>query len=80
MDSPKVKRALISVSNKMGVVDFAKGLVDAGVEIYSTGGTRRHLELAGIPVIDVAEYTKFPEMMDGRVKTCLLYTSPSPRD
>ena len=69
MDSPKVKRALISVSNKMGVVDFAKGLVDAGVEIYSTGGTRRHLELAGIPVIDVAEYTKFPEMMDGRVKT-----------
>ena len=96
MDSPKVKRALISVSNKMGVVDFAKGLVDAGVEIYSTGGTRRHLEQAGIPVIDVAEYTKFPEMMDGRVKTlhpkifagvlarrnntCLLYTSPSPRD
>ena len=69
MDSPKVKRALISVSNKMGVVDFAKGLVDAGVEIYSTGGTRRHLEQAGIPVIDVAEYTKFPEMMDGRVKT-----------
>ena len=69
MDSPKIKRALISVSNKMGVVDFAKGLVDSGVEIYSTGGTRRHLEDAGIPVIDVAEYTKFPEMMDGRVKT-----------
>ena len=69
MDSPKVKRALISVSNKMGVVDFAKGLISAGVEIYSTGGTRRHLESAGIEVIDVAEYTMFPEMMDGRVKT-----------
>ncbi|MCL4124522.1 UNVERIFIED_CONTAM: hypothetical protein GTU68_002967 [Idotea baltica] len=69
MDSPKVKRALISVSNKLGVVDFAKGLVDAGVEIYSTGGTRRHLEEAGVSVIDVADYTKFPEMMDGRVKT-----------
>ncbi|MEL7497730.1 MAG: bifunctional phosphoribosylaminoimidazolecarboxamide formyltransferase/IMP cyclohydrolase [Planctomycetota bacterium] len=69
MDSPKIKRALISVSNKMGVVDFAKGLTDAGVEIYSTGGTRRHLEKAGVPVVDVSEYTQFPEMMDGRVKT-----------
>lgn len=69
MDSPQIKRALISVSNKLGVVDFARGLVDAGVEIYSTGGTRRHLEQAGIEVIDVSEYTQFPEMMDGRVKT-----------
>ena len=69
MDSPKIKRALISVSNKQGVADFAKGLVETGVVIYSTGGTRRHLEEAGIPVIDVAEYTGFPEMMDGRVKT-----------
>lgn len=69
MDSPKIKRALLSVSNKMGVVDFARGLVEAGIEIYSTGGTRRHLEQAGIKVIDVAEYTEFPEMMDGRVKT-----------
>ena len=69
MDSPKIKRALISVSNKTGIVEFATGLVEAGIEIYSTGGTRRHLEEAGIAVIDVAEYTGFPEMMDGRVKT-----------
>ncbi len=69
MDSPKIRRALISVSNKLGIVDFAQGLVKAGIEIYSTGGTRRHLEQAGVPVIDVAEYTQFPEMMDGRVKT-----------
>ena len=69
MDSPEIKRALISVSNKMGIVDFAIGLAEKGVEIYSTGGTRRHLEQAGVKVLDVAEYTKFPEMMDGRVKT-----------
>ena len=69
MDSPKIKRALISVSNKMGLVDFAQGLVRSGVEIYSTGGTRRHLEHSGVPVKDVSEYTQFPEMMDGRVKT-----------
>lgn len=69
MNSPKIKRALISVSNKLGIVDFAQGLVHAGVEIYSTGGTRRHLEQSGISVTDVAQYTDFPEMMDGRVKT-----------
>lgn len=69
MDSPKIKRALISVSNKLGIVDFARGLVEAGIEIYSTGGTRRHLENSNVPVHDVAEYTGFPEMMDGRVKT-----------
>ena len=69
MESPVIKRALISVSNKLGVADFAKGLVAHGVEIYSTGGTRRHLEEAGIEVIDVATYTGFPEMMDGRIKT-----------
>lgn len=69
MNSPKIKRALISVSNKLGIVDFAQGLVNSGVEIYSTGGTRRHLEHSGIPVVDVAQYTQFPEMMDGRVKT-----------
>ena len=69
MDSPQVKRALISVSNKLGIVDFATGLAEKGVEIYSTGGTRRHLEQAGLKVLDVSEYTKFPEMMDGRVKT-----------
>ena len=69
MDSPSIKRALISVSNKLGVVDFAQGLVNAGIEIISTGGTRRHLENAGVPVTDVTDYTQFPEMMDGRVKT-----------
>ncbi len=69
MDSSAVKRALISVSNKLGIVDFAKGLVESNVEIYSTGGTRKHLEQAGVEVIDVSQYTGFPEMMDGRVKT-----------
>ena len=69
MSSPPIKRALISVSDKLGLVDFAQGLEAAGVEIYSTGGTRRHLEQSGIEVLDVAEYTGFPEMMDGRVKT-----------
>ena len=69
MASPTIKRALISVSDKLGLVDFARGLEAAGVEIYSTGGTRRHLEQNGIEVLDVAEYTGFPEMMDGRVKT-----------
>ena len=69
MESPKITRALISVSDKMGLVDFAKGLCAAGVEIYSTGGTRTHLEKEKIPVIDVADYTGFPEMMDGRLKT-----------
>ena len=69
MESPKITRALVSVSDKMGLTDFAKGLVAAGVEIYSTGGTRSHLEKAGIPVVDVADYTGFPEMMDGRLKT-----------
>lgn len=69
MDSPPIKRAIISVSNKLGIVDFAQGLVEQGIEIYSTGGTRKHLEKSGVPVIDVAEYTQFPEMMDGRVKT-----------
>lgn len=66
---PKITRALISVSDKLGVADFARGLADVGIEIYSTGGTRRHLENAGIEVHDVSSYTEFPEMMDGRVKT-----------
>jgi len=69
MESPPVKRALISVSDKLGLTGFARGLVDAGVEIFSTGGTRRHLESEGISVRDVSEYTGFPEMMGGRLKT-----------
>ena len=69
MESPKITRALVSVSDKMGLVDFAKGLCAAGVEIYSTGGTRTHLEKEGMTVVDVADYTGFPEMMGGRLKT-----------
>lgn len=62
-------RALISVSDKTGVVEFAKALADANVEILSTGGTAKLLDKEGIPVIEVSSYTGFPEMMDGRVKT-----------
>lgn len=69
MPATKIKRALISVSDKTGVVPFAESLVQSGVEIYSTGGTSAKLKDAGIDVIDVAQYTQFPEMMDGRVKT-----------
>ena len=65
----KVKRALISVSDKSGLVDFAKALVAMGVEIVSTGGTMKTLQEAGVPVIYISEVTGFPEMMDGRVKT-----------
>jgi phosphoribosylaminoimidazolecarboxamide formyltransferase/IMP cyclohydrolase len=69
MYAPRIQRALVSVSDKLGLAGFARGLVAAGVEIYSTGGTRKHLESEGIPVRDVSEYTGFPEMMDGRLKT-----------
>ncbi|PQC30372.1 bifunctional phosphoribosylaminoimidazolecarboxamide formyltransferase/IMP cyclohydrolase [Enterococcus mundtii] len=62
-------RALISVSDKTGVIDFAKGLRAAGIEIISTGGTKTALEEAGIETISIDEVTGFPEMMDGRVKT-----------
>lgn len=63
------KRALISVSDKAGVTEFAKGLAAAGLEIVSTGGTKKVLEEAGVPTISIDEVTGFPEMMDGRVKT-----------
>ncbi len=69
MESPQIKHVLISVSDKLGLAGFARGLAAAGVEIYSTGGTRRHLESEGVEVRDVADYTGFPEMMDGRLKT-----------
>lgn len=65
----RIHRALISCSDKLGLGDFAAGLIANGVQLYSTGGTRRHLSDHGIESIDVAEYTGFPEMMDGRVKT-----------
>jgi phosphoribosylaminoimidazolecarboxamide formyltransferase / IMP cyclohydrolase len=63
------KRALISVSNKNGVVDFAKSLVELGFEIISTGGTKKTLLDNGIPVIGVSDVTEFPEILEGRVKT-----------
>ena len=65
----KIERALISVSDKSGVADFARALADRGIEILSTGGTARLLREAGIPVVEVSDYTGFPEMMDGRLKT-----------
>ena len=64
-----ISRALISVSDKTGIVDFARQLSEMSVEILSTGGTARLLTENNIPVIEVSEYTGFPEMMDGRVKT-----------
>lgn len=66
---PSITRALISVSDKTGVVEFARDLSEAGVEILSTGGTARLLRESGIPAMEVSDYTGFPEMMDGRVKT-----------
>jgi phosphoribosylaminoimidazolecarboxamide formyltransferase/IMP cyclohydrolase len=65
----KIQRALLSVSDKTGLVDFARALATAGVELLSTGGTAKALRDAGLTVIDVSEYTGFPEMLDGRVKT-----------
>lgn len=65
----QIKRALISVSNKDGVVEFARQLHEAGVEIISTGGTMKAIKEAGIPVTYVSDVTGFPEIMDGRVKT-----------
>jgi phosphoribosylaminoimidazolecarboxamide formyltransferase/IMP cyclohydrolase len=65
----KVKRALISVTDKSGLEKFVKGLNDLGVEILSTGGTAKAISSLGIPVTEVSSYTGFPEMMDGRVKT-----------
>ena len=64
-----VRRALISVSDKEGIVSFAERLAQAGVELISTGGTARSLREAGLKVLDVSDLTKFPEMMDGRIKT-----------
>jgi phosphoribosylaminoimidazolecarboxamide formyltransferase/IMP cyclohydrolase len=67
---PKIKRALLSVTDKSGIVPFAKSLVDEfGVELISTGGTARLLRESGVPVKDVSDVTGFPEMLDGRVKT-----------
>ena len=65
----KIKRAIISVSNKDGIIEFAKELNSMGIEILSTGGTAKTLREAGLPVKEVSEHTGSPEMLDGRVKT-----------
>src|SRR5882672_4713690 len=67
--SRRITRALLSVSDKAGLVDFAKALAGYNIELVSTGGTAKALKDAGLKVADVSELTGFPEMMDGRVKT-----------
>src|SRR5262245_43479188 len=69
MQETAIRRALISVSDKTGLIEFGKALAALGVEILSTGGTAKALKDAGLRVKDVAEHTGFPEMMDGRLKT-----------
>jgi len=64
-----IKRALLSVSDKTGLVEFARGLNDLGIELVSTGGTAKSLTEAGLPILNISEITHFPEMLDGRVKT-----------
>src|SRR3954465_2436266 len=64
-----IKQALLSVSDKAGLVDFARGLAAHGIALISTGGTAKLLADAGLSVTEVADYTGFPEMLDGRVKT-----------
>src|SRR5437588_9353464 len=68
-DLRRISRALLSVSDKTGIVEFAGALAARGVELISTGGTRQALLAARLPVREVAELTGFPEMLDGRVKT-----------
>ena len=69
MTDAKIRRALISVSDKTGLIEFARVLSQRGIELLSTGGTAKALQAAGLPVKDVADHTGFPEMMDGRLKT-----------
>ena len=69
MASVQIKRALLSVSDKTGIVALGQFLHEQGVHLLSTGGTQRVLAEAGLPVTEVSDYTGFPEMMDGRVKT-----------
>ena len=65
----RIQRALISVSDKTGLIEFAKNLHALGIEMISTGGTARALKDAGIPVVEISEFTGSPEMLEGRVKT-----------
>ncbi len=69
MTEPVIRRALISVSDKTGLIDFARFLVEQGVELLSTGGSAKAIRDAGLPVTEVSDHTGFPEMLDGRVKT-----------
>ena len=64
-----MKRVIISVSDKTGLIPFAVGLAESGFEIISTGGTKKALDAAGVPTIGISDVTGFPEIMDGRVKT-----------
>jgi len=66
---PKIQRAIISLSDKSGILEFAKELQALKIEILSTGGTAKVLRESGLKVMDISEYTGFPEMLDGRVKT-----------
>ena len=68
-DKTAVKTALISVSDKANIVELARGLADLAIEIISTGGTAKTLREGGASVTDISDYTGFPEIMDGRVKT-----------
>src|SRR5438105_13732221 len=81
----KIQRALLSVSDKTGLVSFARTLAQAAIELISTGGTAKVLREQGIPVSELSQYTGFPEMLDGRVKTLhpkihggLLYVRSNP--
>src|SRR5438128_4159321 len=69
MSIVKIRRALLSVSDKTGLTALAQALAEMGVELISTGGTRKALEQAGLKVRDISEVTGFPEILDGRVKT-----------
>src|SRR5882672_3484014 len=69
MTDHRVTRALLSVSDKSGLIEFARALVGHGIDLVSTGGTAKAIAAAGLKVTDVSELTGFPEMMDGRVKT-----------
>jgi phosphoribosylaminoimidazolecarboxamide formyltransferase/IMP cyclohydrolase len=66
---PRIHRALVSVTDKSGIIDFAKALQEFGVEILSTGGTAKTIAASGVKIKEVSEFTGYPEMLDGRVKT-----------
>ena len=76
-DLKTVARALISVSNKTGIVEFAETLTSLGIELLSTGGTFKLLRTEGIAVTEVSDYTGFPEMMDGRAVSYTHLTLPT---